>query len=153
MKNECPFCNPNVITKSFANESGYYALYSHAPVTPGHSLIIPYKHVTDVFSMPENEYIELFKFARKTMMFLNTFFKTNEFDISLQQGINAGQSVEHLHLHLIPRKMNDLPAGIEWYQRLNENQLITLDSKLLLEEGEFNRISEDLRKAWISEQF
>ncbi len=152
MRTACPFCNPEVVKRSFANESGYYALYSHAPVTPGHSLIIPYKHSTDMFNLSEDEYVELFKFARRVMQFLNTYYKTNEFDISLQQGNNAGQSIEHLHLHLIPRKMNDLPKEMEWYQKLNENQLITLDSKILLDEVEFNMISEELRKAWISEQ-
>lgn len=148
---DCPFCKNDVIAHSFANESGYYAIYNHAPVTYGHSLIIPDKHVTDLLLLPEAEFIQLFKFARKVMGFLNDFFMTSEFDMSLQQGVNAGQSIEHLHLHLIPRRENDLPFGEEWFQKLSENQLSTLDSKVLLDDEVFKEISDKLRSTWNSQ--
>lgn len=148
MEQECPFCNPIVKSACFAEDLEYYALYNHAPVVPGHSLIIPSKHLTSIFELTDEEYSRLFLFARKITDFLTSCYNTKEFDISLQQGFNAGQSVEHLHLHLIPRKENDLPNGVEWFDKLNENKAGLLDSGRILNDQEFERISIQLRERW-----
>lgn len=148
MQSNCPFCNPSIVEIAFANESGFYALYNHAPVVPGHSLIIPYKHVTSIFSLNDKEFNDLFLFCRKVISFLNIYYSTNEFDMSLQEGFNAGQSVEHLHIHIIPRRANDLPMGQEWFHKLNEEKIGSLDSKNFLSSEELNAISTKLREAW-----
>jgi bis(5'-adenosyl)-triphosphatase len=147
-KENCPFCNSDVTDLAFAKKNELYAIYSHAPVVPGHSLIIPAKHLTDLFELSDADYKELFLFARDVIKFLNNFFKTNEFDLSLQQGRNAGQSVDHLHLHILPRKHNDLSEGTEWYHKINEDQYISLDSKKIISDEKLKDISEQLRQAW-----
>lgn len=149
MKNECPFCNSNVTSGAFAEEDNFIALYNHAPVVPGHSLIIPVRHVTNMFDLSDNEYINLFLFARKIVDFLNKYFITDEFDLSLQQGINAGQSVEHLHLHIIPRHANDIPDSEEWFHKLNKVKPNLLDSGRFLDNEEMIHMSELLREEWI----
>lgn len=148
MEGSCPFCNPDVINIAFARESGFYAVYNHAPIVPGHSLIIPFEHHVNLFDLDQSSYNQLFSFAREVTRFLLDQFGTDEFDMSLQQGENAGQSVAHLHLHIIPRKKNDLPEGEEWYHKLNEDEFKTLDSNRFLSDEELNKISNTLRQEW-----
>lgn len=148
MQKECPFCNLHVVKASFAQTEGFYAIYNHAPVVPGHCMIIPFKHVTNLFELTDSEYITLFNFARDVTSFIIGFYGTDEFDMSLQQGFNAGQSIDHLHLHIIPRKANDLAEGEEWFDKLNENKTALLDSGRFLSEKEFLTTSSILRKAW-----
>jgi bis(5'-adenosyl)-triphosphatase len=148
MNNDCPFCDPEVVNIAFAEESGFYAVYNHAPVVTGHSLVIPNKHVTDLLHLNSKEYADFFAFARKVVVFLNNYYNTSEFDMTIQQGENAGQSVAHLHLHILPRKANDLPEGEEWFHKLNEDEFTTLDSKTYLSNEELQSISRKLRIAW-----
>ncbi len=151
MKNNiCPFCSDDVISTAFATENGFYAIYNHAPIVPGHSLIIPSDHIIDIMLMDDTSYISLFTFARKVMQFLNSYYKTAEFDISLQQGIHAGQSVEHLHIHLIPRKPNDIDSDQEWYEKISEANYSSLDSDRVLKKSELLKISDELRSHWNS---
>lgn len=145
---ECPFCNSNVTNLAFAERDNFLAIYNHAPIVPGHSLIIPSSHIVDLFELSIEDYNNLFLFARDVISFLCSFFETKEFDLSLQQGVNAGQSVAHLHLHLIPRKEKDINDGAEWYQKLNEEKYKTLDSKLILPDKELQEISLKLRQSW-----
>ncbi len=147
----CPFCRQDVVNTAFASESGFIAIYNHAPIVPGHSMIIPLKHVGDVMELSEEEYTNMFLFARKVMKFLNSYFKTTEFDMSLQQGHNAGQSVEHVHLHLIPRHPFDLKPGEEWYHKLMEKEYRSLDSDHILSNTALKNISEKLKTAWKEE--
>jgi len=148
MLTDCPFCNRNVTSGAFAEENSFIALYNHAPVVPGHSIIIPVRHVTNMFDLSDKEYIGLFLFARKVTAFLNKYFLTDEFDLSLQQGLNAGQSVEHLHLHIIPRHANDLPDGEEWFHKLNKVKPNLLDSGRFLDNEEMTHMSGLLREEW-----
>lgn len=145
---DCPFCSSAVTNLAFAQRNNFFAIYNHAPVVPGHSLIIPSFHIINIFELSDNEYKELFLFARDVMGFLNSFFQTDEFDISLQQGKNAGQSVAHLHLHLLPRKEKDIEDGTEWFHKLNEDQYKTLDSKAIISDSQLKEISLKLRQAW-----
>jgi bis(5'-adenosyl)-triphosphatase len=150
MKQEnCPFCRKEVQDTAFATSSGFIAIYNHAPIVPGHSLIIPLKHSTDMMELSDDEYIEMCLFGKRVMKFLNEYFKTAEFDMSLQQGRNAGQSVEHIHLHLIPRKPMDLEPGEEWYHRIMKEEYTSLDSDRILKNSELTKISKKLKEAWI----
>ncbi|HLN53528.1 MAG TPA: HIT domain-containing protein [Lentimicrobium sp.] len=144
----CPFCKKEVIDTSFATYSGFIAIYNHAPIVPGHSLIIPLNHVTDIMELSDTEFIDFFQFGKRVMQFLNAYFKTNEFDMSLQQGRNAGQSVDHVHLHLIPRKPFDLKPGEEWYHKMMEKEYKSLDSDKIISKSDLLSISQKLRKSW-----
>ncbi len=148
MNNNCPFCDPEVVNIAFAEGLGFYAVYNHAPVVTGHCLVIPFKHTTDLLALDTREYTNFFAFAREVVVFLNSYYSTSEFDMSIQQGENAGQSVAHLHMHILPRKANDLPQGEEWFHKLNEDEFTSLDSTKFLSDEELKSISRKLRIAW-----
>lgn len=125
----CLFCRKEIIEKSFYNTERFSAIYNIAPILPGHSLIIPNKHYTSLFELQEDELCEMMLFARKITTVLKTIFNCDGFDWTIQDGISAGQTVPHLHLHIIPRKPLDLLESNEWYSKVSENEKLLLDSE------------------------
>ena len=126
---DCLFCRKEIVEKSFSQSLNFKAIYNIAPILPGHSLIIPKSHYTSLFELPDTEIAEMMVFARKIASFLKTFFQCDGFDWTIQDGVSAGQTVLHLHLHIIPRKPLDLPEGNEWYSKIPENEEKLLDSQ------------------------
>jgi len=145
----CIFCKKAVTKKSFYTTSKFSALYNVAPVLPGHSLIIPNGHFESLIELSDNDLGEMMIFARKVTTVLKSVFKCDSFDWTIQDGVSAGQTVPHLHLHIIPRKPHDLPEGDEWYSKIPGNEKQMLDSQLRerLNDDEYNAITERLSKA------
>ncbi|ALS37212.1 diadenosine tetraphosphate (Ap4A) HIT family hydrolase [Enterococcus rotai] len=106
----CVFCGVTdfVIENDLAG-----AFYDRFPVSKGHLLIIPKKHKMDYFdlSIAEKGAIdELLKVAKKIV---EESYRPDGFNIGTNCGINAGQSIMHCHIHLIPRYIGDMtnPKG------------------------------------------
>jgi bis(5'-adenosyl)-triphosphatase len=110
------------------SNGNYMALYNIAPVLPGHSLIIPRKHISSLLSLNENELSDFFETARFTLRILMKAFSTDAFDMALQEKPEAGQTIEHLHLHLVPRLKNDLKHPGDWYPMVSGNDDSIIDS-------------------------
>jgi bis(5'-adenosyl)-triphosphatase len=89
----------------------------------------------------------LFLFSRQVTTLLMKAFGGNGFDWSLQDGKSAGQTVAHLHLHIIIRKDNDLASPGDWYPKVEKADNTLLDSfdRKQLTDAEYNRISGYLR--------
>lgn len=150
MKNICPFCAETAQKDSFASENGLLALYNLSPILPGHSLVVPVRHVSSLFDLSEDEISAFFSFARKVTAFLTQTYASDAYDWSLQEGEAAGQSVEHLHLHIIPRNPGDLPEDEDWYVQLEEQRKMPIDSpeRIILNPLEYKVICEKLREKW-----
>ncbi len=151
---ECQFCRKEIIEKSFCSSNQFSAIYNIAPIVPGHSLIIPNTHYISLFELSDQELGEMMVFARKVTRILQTVFHCDGFDWSVQDGISAGQSLPHLHLHIVPRKPHDMPDGTEWYRKLSQNAVPAPDSQhhVKLEEEEYNAITARLTEASFSIQ-
>ena len=126
---DCVFCNRAVVEKSFYSTAEFSALYNIAPILPGHTLVIPNRHYQSLDELSETELGNMMIFARKITAVLKTVFKCDGFDWTIQDGVSAGQTVPHLHLHIIPRKPFDLPESNEWYSKIPENESKLLDSQ------------------------
>ena len=90
-------------------------------------------------------------FSRAVVKTLLKAFGGRAFDWTIQEGVEAGQSVAHLHLHLIPRKAADLPEPGDWYPRLMDSLNIdAIDSgrQPRLSAEEMKQIVEHLREVW-----
>jgi len=90
------------------------AIRNAFPVTPLHTLVIPKRHVSDIFdlSRPEtNAYNELMKETKRNIE--QTDPSVSAFNVGVNNGRAAGQTVEHCHIHLIPRRVGDVenPVG------------------------------------------
>jgi len=144
----CPFCRLNSKTQAFITSQNFMAVYDISPMLPGHTLIIPFEHIESLHDLEEGKLAEFFKFARMVTKGLCEFLDTDAFDWSIQEKVEAGQSVSHLHLHIIPRTKNDLPNASDWYPLLMEhNKQTIIDSaqRPRFTETEFLEITEKLR--------
>jgi bis(5'-adenosyl)-triphosphatase len=128
-KADCPFCNINTDKTEFAESEHFRAIYNIAPILPGHSLIIPKSHVTSLLDLDEADISEMVSFSLQCVKMLQKAFNATGFNWTIQEGEEAGQTVRHLHLHLIPRKRNDLPHPGDWYPKLLQSESELIDSE------------------------
>ncbi|WMJ74839.1 HIT domain-containing protein [Cytophagaceae bacterium ABcell3] len=117
----CPFCNVSE-NDAFFSSSNFLAIYNLAPILPGHSLIIPRKHKESLFELSDDELGEFMKLGRDVAKILSYELNTDAFDWTIQEKEAAGQTVPHLHLHVIPRRLNDLPSPGDWFQELEKSK-------------------------------
>ncbi|MGH3827389.1 MAG: HIT family protein [Pseudonocardiaceae bacterium] len=114
----CPFDHPGICATEYAGNDDFAAIYDVAPILPGHTLIVPRRHVARLRFLGEDESCRFFAFAHNVTRFLVAHFEAEGFDWAMQDGVSAGQTVGHVHLHVIPRWPGDLPSPGDWYSRL-----------------------------------
>jgi bis(5'-adenosyl)-triphosphatase len=124
----CPFCNESVKQSAFYSNGEFIAIYNIAPVLPGHSLVIPAAHFTSVMALDNKALNGFFETARIAVKILMKAFNTDSFDWSIQEKPEAGQTIEHLHLHIVPRLKGDLKRPGDWYPLLQDNDEVIIDS-------------------------
>lgn len=112
----CPFCHADPAQVVMANEHAV-ALYDGFPVTPGHALVIPRRHVCSFFDITQEEQAALFELVSRMRELLLAQRSPDGFNIGINDGAAAGQTVMHLHIHLIPRYAGDTEdprGGVRW---------------------------------------
>lgn len=124
----CPFCSNEIQSSVFYTFGNNLVVYNIAPVLPGHSLVIPKRHITSVLELEKDEMTGFFQAARDAVKILMKAFDTDAFDWSLQEKPEAGQTIEHLHLHIVPRIKGDLKRPGDWYPLLQHNDGAIIDS-------------------------
>ena len=139
---ECPFCADAVGDATFMESPRFRAIVNIAPILPGHSLIAPKRHVESLLALSDDEVAELVNLSRRAVAVLMRAHNADGFDWTIQESEAAGQSVAHLHLHLIPRVRGDLPEPGDWYARLIEYR-----GRPQLTPEETRRIARQLRAA------
>lgn len=112
----CPFCAlpPERIMHRTEH---LVAIRDAFPVTPGHTLLIPRRHVVSLFSVTVLEWVELGQLLAEVRAALWGEFQPDGFNLGVNDGVAAGQTVMHLHVHLIPRYGGDQPdprGGVRW---------------------------------------
>lgn len=108
----CVFCE--MTKESYVIENAYfYGLFDKYPVTEGHMLIIPKRHAETLFELTEDERKALFEMIQEGKALLEKKFNPAGFNFGVNQGLVAGQTIPHLHLHIIPRYVGDMedPEG------------------------------------------
>ncbi|MBC7963616.1 MAG: HIT family protein [Steroidobacteraceae bacterium] len=138
-QHSCPFCNPDNTKVVIANDHAI-AMNDGYPVTPGHTLILPKRHIASFFEATREEQAAMFELLaemRERLKSLPTSLSEREetnhhqsrsekvesfsvpdgFNIGINDGAAAGQTVMHLHIHLIPRYSGDTEdprGGVRW---------------------------------------
>lgn len=125
----CPFCGAAAVAAAFAGNERFLALYNIAPVLPGHALVVPRRHVQSLLDLADDELAQFAIFARRVTRLLSRAFSADGFDWTVQDGAAAGQTVPHLHLHVIPRHSGDLPEPGDWYPALMASETAQIDSR------------------------
>jgi diadenosine tetraphosphate (Ap4A) HIT family hydrolase len=115
-ENPCPFCSLPTSRIIGQDEHGVW-LRDGFPVSPGHSLVIPRRHVESFFQLSEYERIALLTLLDQAKAAAEAEFQPDGYNIGINDGAAAGQTVPHLHIHLIPRFNGDRPdprGGVRW---------------------------------------
>lgn len=113
---ECPFCSLPENRILFTTENAL-AFRDAFPISHGHTLVIPTRHVQSIFELENAERSELFEALSRARSDLISEIKPDGFNIGINDGLTAGQTVMHLHIHLIPRFAGDKAdprGGIRW---------------------------------------
>ncbi len=108
----CPFCSPGHDEIIQENDLAY-TRYDKFPVSPGHLLIIPRRHIATVFDASPDELAALWALLSAAKTSLDIRFRPDGYNIGINDGASAGQTIPHLHIHLIPRYSGDMsdPRG------------------------------------------
>jgi diadenosine tetraphosphate (Ap4A) HIT family hydrolase len=106
----CPFCSQD---GSILRNDLAYVRFDLYPVSPGHCLIIPHRHVADFFATSAQERHAMMVLADEAKRMLDREFTPGGYNLGINVGELAGQTVPHVHLHLIPRYTGDVgnPRG------------------------------------------
>lgn len=115
-RSTCPFCEPDAELVFFQDEL-VVALWDRYPSSPGHALLIPRRHVADWFDATSEEQGRLMATTRIAKQFIESEHGPDGFNLGINVGPAAGQTVGHLHLHVIPRYKGDVTdprGGIRW---------------------------------------
>ena len=107
----CPFCTNEPIERGdlVAVHRDKY------PVSDGHLLITPLRHVASLWELTEDEYSALFATARRLAQHREP--APDGWNVGVNVGVAGGQTVMHVHLHLIPRRTGDVAdprGGVRW---------------------------------------
>lgn len=92
-------------------------IYDSFPVSPGHSLIIPTRHVGSFFDISDEEKMAMLALLDRAQSTVSRERRPSGYNIGINDGQAAGQTVPHLHLHLIPRYEGDVEdprGGVRW---------------------------------------
>ena len=103
----CIFCAPQ--REILAESALALAVFDSFPVSPGHALVVPKRHVATIFDMADDEYAECFRLVRTVKDLLLARFVPDGFNVGANCGEAGGQSVWHAHIHVIPRYKGDTP--------------------------------------------
>jgi len=116
MTRACPFCELVPDRILFSSPQG--VVYRDGfPVSPGHTLIIPRRHVASFFEIDAQEREALLGLLEAAKRRLDTEWHPAGYNIGINDGAAAGQTVPHLHIHLIPRYEKDCRdprGGVRW---------------------------------------
>ena len=111
-ENACPFCSVAEALVVADNELAL-ALFDKYPVTPGHVLVCPRRHVASFFDLTEAEMVAVLRLVREIKSRCDARLQPLGYNIGVNVGPAAGQTVSHVHVHLIPRYDGDVedPTG------------------------------------------
>jgi|SRR3712207_8356366 len=106
----CVFCSEERVEAAVAAGGSAFAVEDLYPVTEGHMLVIPLRHTPDFFSMTEEERTDALSLIDELVRRLRTLDATvTGFNIGMNCGESAGQTIMHAHVHVIPRRQGDTP--------------------------------------------
>lgn len=110
---DCPFCAPDPKGELITESATVFAILDKFPVSSGHTLIIPKKHIADYFELSAHTKTACWLVADRVKALLTERFHPDGFNIGINCGAAAGQTVGHVHIHLIPRYAGDVenPTG------------------------------------------
>ncbi|XP_050140717.1 bifunctional bis(5'-adenosyl)-triphosphatase/adenylylsulfatase FHIT [Malus sylvestris] len=120
-----------------------YALVNLRPLVPGNVLVCPRREVKRFVDLTADETSDLWITAQKVGSRLESYHKASSLTLAIQDGPEAGQTVPHVHIHILPRKGGDFEKKDEIYDALDEKEK-ELTQKLDLDKERKDRSLEEM---------
>ena len=113
IESTCPFCNIDSQRELIAESPTAYSVYDIFPVSNGHALIIPKRHCADYFELTLEEQSTCWNMVNTVKHILMENYNPDGFNVGINVNEEAGQTIPHVHIHLIPRYKGDIkdPEG------------------------------------------
>lgn len=110
---KCLFCEKAKTQEKLLENDTCYAVFDGFPVSPGHILIISKRHAQTFFDLTKNEQHDMIDLLNKCKLIIDEKYNPQGYNVGLNCGLVAGQSIMHVHMHLIPRYTGDVenPRG------------------------------------------
>ncbi|MCR5054194.1 MAG: HIT domain-containing protein [Lachnospiraceae bacterium] len=137
MKDDCIFCklaNGVIPTNSIYEDDDFKVIMDANPVSKGHALILPKEHYADIYDVDEAVAEKMYPLAKKLAKKMKEVLNCDGVNVLQNTGEAAGQSVFHIHMHVIPR-----------YKDAKNNEKLLGFVAAGLSEDEIKEIAEALR--------
>ena len=109
----CKIANGEIPSATLYEDEDFRVILDLGPATKGHALILPKNHFANLFEIPEDMDAKAFILAKKIAKKIKDVFGCDGVNIVQNNGVAAGQTVFHFHIHLIPRNNED-HVGVTW---------------------------------------
>ncbi len=109
-RDDCIFCkiaNGQIPSKTLYEDERFRVILDLGPATKGHALILPKDHADNLYELPDDIARAVMPLARKMANIMRERLRCDGLNLVQNNGEVAGQTVEHFHLHVIPRYVND----------------------------------------------
>jgi diadenosine tetraphosphate (Ap4A) HIT family hydrolase len=116
LHSECPFCHPHDRAVLESHPLAI-AIPDGFPLSQGHSLIVPRRHVASWFDLSNEEHGAIVELVDRLRRRLDATYAPDGYNLGINDGPAAGQTVMHVHMHVIPRyegDMKDPRGGVRW---------------------------------------
>ncbi len=110
IKYDCIFCkiaNKEIVSEIIYEDKNSLAFLDIHPITLGHAMVIPKIHAENILKLPNKIIGPLFSAVQKTVKILSNSLLPDGFTIGINHGKNAGQAIDHIHIHVLPRFRSD----------------------------------------------
>ncbi len=104
----CPLCERAATPPLIAENAVAVAFPDAFPLNPGHCLIVPRRHVDDLFALAEDERASAWELIVPVKRALDAAYRPDGYNIGVNVGAAAGQTIFHVHVHVIPRYVGDV---------------------------------------------
>jgi diadenosine tetraphosphate (Ap4A) HIT family hydrolase len=104
----CLFCNPRQNLQLITESATAYAMFDGYPISKGHTLVIPKRHVSNYFDLPFKEQSACWLMVNQVQEILSQEFQPDGFNVGMNVSREAGQNMMHVSIHIIPRYKEDV---------------------------------------------
>lgn len=103
----CKIANGEIPSRTLYEDESFRVILDLGPATKGHALILPKEHYADLFALPQETAADAMKLAKQIAKAQKDALKADGLNLVQNNGTAAGQTVDHFHIHLIPRYEGD----------------------------------------------
>ena len=138
---DCPFCDKEIMKKQKIFETDLeYVIYNIRPANKGQCLVVPKRHVENVRELDNQEVASLFRTVKLVSTKLKNYLNCEGFNYGFNEGSLSGQTVPHLHFHILPRIDGDNISEFHFFHRDPKTKRNLSDEEIEPYISEFKKI-------------